>query len=337
MMILPIAALLLALSTSSLAHPSPFPGNSPTPSPSHSTSSSSRHHGVSAAESDFDLFHPKDVKTLVLASVKKTTDRKAYDEALFKVYSQLETGIRHLKKLRIELYLKPSHQEYALEVMNNLHRSAVALPDFIEAMKVVEPKTDDEWERTHRFAKNPIKSHVESLVSLFKKDFTDAKEYAAVAREHVDVQMYDHLRPFERLLVDIPRAYHMLRITNFLQEVIQRRSSLKDARASKDDPLAIKILQGWLVAVKVPIVTRHSDDVPRFDSANFQRNLKFLELISMAQHPKLGEDSRYAAAIKSLDSPARILHGDALNAMISVTTEASKTIEPYMYRNRNRH
>ncbi|RKP12484.1 hypothetical protein BJ684DRAFT_17035, partial [Piptocephalis cylindrospora] len=242
-----------------------------------------------------------DVKTLAHASANKAKDRGAYKEALSKVHDQLDTGSNHLAEARKKLR-KDSHgsfsQKQALEVMENLRRSSAALPYLIEAMKVIQPKRDDAWRITNAMTKKNTRSHVDFLITLFKKkDFTDANDYAAAAK--IDANDYYDLRAFEKLLVVIPQTYHMLRIASFLQEVLQRPRSLSEARTSESKHPAIGDRKYWLAATAVPLMSVGMVK-PHFEGVEALQNaLHEVEQLPNAP-PKANEGYQYYKALQSL-------------------------------------
>ncbi|RKP12482.1 hypothetical protein BJ684DRAFT_20980 [Piptocephalis cylindrospora] len=163
--------------------------------------------------------------------------------------------------------------------MKSLRRSAIALPDFIKAMKRIDPET-------HRHS---YQGQIHSLITLFKKnDFTDAKAYAAAKK--LKHEMYYDISNPEALLGLIPEAYHMLRINMFLHNFIQGRKTLKEAKTSKVHHPPIRDGQDRLAALNAPILST-SDDLRELQ--NVEKLQKALEAVeSPPKHFRILNDKR---------------------------------------------
>ncbi|RKP13487.1 hypothetical protein BJ684DRAFT_16115 [Piptocephalis cylindrospora] len=253
MIILPVATLLLTLSTATSTHPSPS-SSVVAPSSSVLTSSSIHNHEPFDEFMKHDLFYLKDVKKMVVFSHTKKYHKYAVQGIARNISRQMEPALEDIalaeKQLGL-LFNETSFQSHAFKVMESLRRSTLSLPDLIEAMKVIEPRDDRNLNMTDAMNKKAFQAHVCSLVTMFQeKDFTNVDDY--VAGDQMNSYEYAHLRSWERFLVLIPRAYHMLRITGFLQELSLRPVTLLKAERPSDLSPSIKAHQEWLAAMKVP-------------------------------------------------------------------------------------
>ncbi|RKP12822.1 hypothetical protein BJ684DRAFT_16729 [Piptocephalis cylindrospora] len=273
MMILPTTALLLALSASTLAHPSSriTKGDFDT----HLRPSMTYEH--SHYTSKADLFNPEDTKSLAHCSKpfivflheigsnkspdfslvsKENMELKRWYATFTDVLKQLEVGLKKIDEMaeKIPLLDKKRGFRDLAGMRDALSRSTHALPDLWKVFQNVYPGIHT-LQRYGEPNKRSIPEQVNTLAIMLQGNLNSITMKDYLHRNSINQHTFRELVSIERLLTLLPRAYHTIRVVSFLRSITSRyKVSPLSKSSSSSLRSTIRDNRECLEALKVPSI-----------------------------------------------------------------------------------